>query len=153
MSTHPDESPVSFAPFFSWLLRESMLLRMLSRLVLAVDAREPDEEEEELPNALIGEVAALALPVMLPILILGTRVCIFCSRLRTFARISETICTPLFLAVLEAEEEAWMVGARAIGFRAIDKDGRVVERVMPETGDGRPVGLSGLNPARCNSKF
>jgi hypothetical protein len=47
---------------------------MLSRLVLAVDAREPDDDDEELPNALIGEVVAFALPVMLPILILGTRV-------------------------------------------------------------------------------
>jgi hypothetical protein len=75
MSTHPDESPLSLAPLLSLFLRESTLLRMLSRLVLAVDAREPPEDDdEELPNTLIGEVAALALPVMLPILILGTRV-------------------------------------------------------------------------------
>lgn len=74
MSTHPDESPVSLTPLFSLPFRESTLLRMLSRLVLAVDAREPDDDDEELPNALIGEVVAFALPVMLPILILGTRV-------------------------------------------------------------------------------
>jgi hypothetical protein len=33
-----------------------------------------------------------------PFLFRGTRVWIFCSRLRTLARISDTICTPLFLA-------------------------------------------------------
>lgn len=34
------------------------------------------------------------LPDMLPIRKRGTRVCNFCSRLRTLARISDTICTP-----------------------------------------------------------
>jgi hypothetical protein len=56
----------------------------------------------------------------------------------------------LFLAVLEVEEEAGMVGARVIGLRI---DETVVERVMPEIGDGKPEGLSRLKPARCDSKF
>jgi hypothetical protein len=47
---------------------------MLSRLVLAVVASEPDDEEEELPSALTGDTVAFARPVILPILSLGTRV-------------------------------------------------------------------------------
>lgn len=39
---------------------------------------------------------------MLPILSLGTRVWIRCSRFFTLARISETICTPLLLDVVVA---------------------------------------------------
>lgn len=78
ISTHPDESPLSLAPpflkSFSLLRRESTLRRILSRLVLAVDANEADDDEEELPNALTGDTAALARPVILAILSLGTRV-------------------------------------------------------------------------------
>ena len=41
-----------------------------------------------------------------PIRSLGTRVCIFCSRILTRARISETICTPLLFAAVEGTPPA-----------------------------------------------
>jgi len=72
-STQPDVSPRWF-PFGSLLCRESILRRMLSRLVFAVVGNEADEEEEELPKALGGDTAGLARPVILPILNRGTRV-------------------------------------------------------------------------------
>ena len=40
--------------------------------------------------------------LMLPILSLGTRVWMRCSKFLTLARISETICTPLLLDVVVA---------------------------------------------------
>jgi len=50
-------------------------------------------------RALLTDLITFAcLLVSSPFLFRGTRVWIFCSRLRTLARISDTICTPLFLA-------------------------------------------------------
>lgn len=48
---------------------------------------------------MIGGAAVL---LILPILSLGTRVWMRCSRFLTFALISETICTPLLLDVVVA---------------------------------------------------
>jgi hypothetical protein len=78
IKTQPEVSPKSLALSFiaslSLLRRESTLRRMLSRLVFAVVANEPDDDDDELPRALTGDTAALGRPVMLPILSLGTRV-------------------------------------------------------------------------------
>lgn len=77
-STQPDVSPFSLAlslfGSFSLLRRESTLRRMLSRLVFAVVASEPEDEDDELPSALTGDTAGFARPVMLPIRSRGTRV-------------------------------------------------------------------------------
>lgn len=96
MRTHPEESLLeSFlgivACSLSLLRRESILLLLikLSRLVLAVDGF--DVVDDELPATLVMDPLILGRPVMLPIRSLGTRVWIFCSKLRTRARISETI--------------------------------------------------------------
>lgn len=96
MRTHPDESPISLFVFLSLplslLQRESILFLWDSQLVFAVEEFEAAEEAELIP--VVGVVKpepGLGLPVMLVILKRGTRVCIFCSKLRTLARISDTI--------------------------------------------------------------
>lgn len=56
------------------------------------------------------------LPLTLPIRRRGTRVWIFCSKFLTLARISDTICTPLFLdAVLATEDMVAVEGWRLVG--------------------------------------
>ena len=94
--TQPDESPISLLAFcslpLSLLRRESILFLWDSQLVFAVEELEATEEVELTP--VVGVVkpeSELGLPVMLAILKRGTRVCIFCSKLRTLARISDTI--------------------------------------------------------------
>lgn len=96
MSTQPDVSLLEsfleiFACSLSLLRRESMLRLFirLSKLVLAVDGF--DVVVDGLAATLVMDPLTLGRPVMLPIRNLGTRVCIFCSKLRTRARISETI--------------------------------------------------------------
>jgi hypothetical protein len=96
MRTHPEESPPSLFVLLSLplslLRRESILFLWESQLVFAVEEFEAVEEAELIP--VVGVVRpdpGLGLPVMLPNLIRGTRVCIFCSKLRTLARISDTI--------------------------------------------------------------
>lgn len=63
----------------------------------------------------IGGAVAL---LMLPILSLGTRVWMRCSKFLTLALISETICTPLLLEVVVAALVAELVLATEI-FRAL----------------------------------
>lgn len=97
--THPDESPGSLfvSSSLSPLRLESALrlLERLSQLVFAVEALLEDEDEDEGPELFItvDEASELVLgrPVILPIRNRGTRVWIFCSKLRTRARISDTI--------------------------------------------------------------
>jgi hypothetical protein len=78
------------------------------------------------PLVIVDAASAFALgrPVMLPMRNRGTRVWIFCSRFRTRARISETICTPLFFEVVLDVELVLMVdGLRAAGGRLIGERG------------------------------
>jgi hypothetical protein len=98
MRTHPEESPIPLPLFIlfslslSLLRRESMLFLWDSKLVFAVEEFDAAEEAELIP--VVGVVKpepGLGLPVMLGILKRGTLVCIFCSKLRTLARISDTI--------------------------------------------------------------
>jgi hypothetical protein len=81
--------------------------------------------------------------LVLPIRSRGTRVWIFCSKFLTFARISDTICTPRLLdvvvvavpllTVVEAVEEPIACEAERLaivlgGMReGVDNDGRVVD--------------------------
>lgn len=53
-------------------------------------------------------------PDILLIRILGTRVCNFCSRLRTRARISDTICTPLLRPAIALAELVLVVRASEV---------------------------------------
>lgn len=108
--THPEVSALSLLEFLSeplsLLRRESMLFRCDSKLVLVVEALEAGEEEEP---ALVMGVMGPTEGVKLERLILanrrrGTRVWIFCSRFLTRARISDTIWTPLFLAMDPVED-------------------------------------------------
>lgn len=135
MRTHPEESPLDSFAFLSdplSLLRLESALRLLARLSQLVFAVEPllddDDDDDTLAFAArvdIARVLALGLPVMLPIRNLGTRVWIFCSRLRTRARISETICTPLFLDVVLVVDivlfELLVGFGRATGVRGLDE--------------------------------
>lgn len=100
MRTHPDESPTPLPLFtlfslsLSLLRRESTLFLWDSKLVLAVDEFDAAEEAELIP--VVGVVKPepkpeLGLAVILGNLKRGTLVCIFCSKLRTLARISDTI--------------------------------------------------------------
>ena len=94
MRTHPDESPVLlFISFWLSLLssRESTLFLWDSQLVFAVEEFDAAEEAELIPVGVVKPETELGLPVILGILRRGTRVCIFCSKLRTLARISDTI--------------------------------------------------------------
>lgn len=99
-------------------------------------------------NACTAVAFAFDLPFMLPIRIRGTRVCIFCSKIFTRARISVTICTPLLLEAvadvveeLMVEEEMFRVTMGAIlgrgagvrgGIRDGERVGNVVERAIPD---------------------
>ncbi len=125
MRTQPEESPLflSLSLSLSWLRLDSELLRDngFSQLDLAImdllNVGEGIEEEEV--GVSIGRGA------LLPMRRRGTRVCIFCSRVLTLARISVTICTPLLLeAVLVVE---------------LATDGLRV------TGDGRFCGVLGVD--------
>lgn len=125
MRTHPAES--RFLDFslsgslslllrfgFSALRRVDVRLSQLERTEGLVDAVDP------LVMVDAARAFAFGRPVMLPIRSRGTRVWIFCSRFRTRARISDTICTPLFFeveAVLEVELVLNADGLRAVGGR------------------------------------
>lgn len=76
--------------------------------------------------------ARLAVPVRLPIRSLGTRVWIRCSRFLTRARMSETICTPLFLEVVP------------LVLLDVD-DVLVMEGFRPLTGGRREAGVGRLD--------
>jgi hypothetical protein len=79
-----------------------------------------DAAEEAELISVVGVVkpeTELGLPVILGILRRGTRVCIFCSKLRTLARISDTIWTPLFLAIDPVDEVLMVDGLRTTGGR------------------------------------
>jgi hypothetical protein len=96
MRTHPDELPAPLPLFtlfslsLSLLRRESTLFLWDSQLVFAVEEFDVTEEAELIP--VVGVVKPEpGLPVILGILKRGTLVCIFCSKLRTLARISDTI--------------------------------------------------------------
>lgn len=144
MRTHPDESPVLlFVSFWlSLLSRESTLFLWDSQLVFAVEEFDAAEEAELIPVVgVLKPETELGLPVILGILRRGTRVCIFCSRLRTLARISETIWTPLFLAIDPVDEVLMVDGLRTtVGRtspRGLDADGlagvgRVFDRMTLE---------------------
>ena len=99
-------------------------------------------------------------PALLPNRNRGTRVCIFCSRFLTRARISETIWTPLLLDAIigmavtfvDALELAVTMVGRETGakvrgeLRDAARVGRVLERVIDE-GDG-VIGLLTWKPTR-----
>lgn len=105
MRTHPDESPPDTR---FRLLSESKLGRRSfgcdersSLLTDRVDDVEGEGETETDEGPAFGGGGgggiAMVRLVVLPIRSLGTRVCIFCSRTLTRARISDTIWTPLLL--------------------------------------------------------
>ena len=141
MRTHPDESPILLFVFF-WLSllssRESTLFLWDSQLVFAVEEFDATEEAELIPVVGVEKPETeLGLPVILGILRRGTRVCIFCSKLRTLARISETIWTPLFLAIDPADEVLMVDGLRTTGGRTsprgLSADGlAVLDRMVLE---------------------
>ena len=112
--THPDESPILLFVLF-WLSlssRDSTLFLWDSQLVFAVEELDAAEEAELIPVGVVKPETELGLPVILGILRRGTRVCIFCSKLRTLARISDTIWTPLFLAIDPVDEVLMVDGLR-----------------------------------------
>ena len=134
MRTHPDESPILLFVFF-WLSllssRESTLFLWDSQLVFAVEEFDAAEDAELIPVVgVLKPETELGLPVMLGILRRGTRVCIFCSKLRTLARISDTIWTPLFLAIDPVDEVLMVDGLRItvgrMSPRGLGADGLVV---------------------------
>jgi hypothetical protein len=124
MRTHPAESRFLLLSDSLSLLRFglSTFRRVdvkLSQLARTEGLLEVDPVD---PLVMVDAASAFAFgrPVMLPIRSRGTRVWIFCSRFRTRARISETICTPLFFevdAVLEVEFVLIADGLRAVGGR------------------------------------
>ena len=67
-------------------------------------------------------------PEILPMRILGTRVCSFCSRLRTRARISDTICTPLLLAAMPFAELVLIVRVLPVKRGVAFERGEVIGR-------------------------
>ena len=144
MRTHPDESPIPFFVVF-WLSlssRESTLFLWDSQLVFAVEEFDAAEEAELIPVGVVKPETELGLPVILGILRRGTRVCIFCSKLRTLARISDTIWTPLFLAIDPVVDEVLMVDGlrttdgrtspRGLGADGLASAGRVPDRMILE---------------------
>ena len=145
MRTHPDESPtLLFASLWLSLLssRESTLFLCDSQLVFAVEEFDAAEEAELIPVVgVVNPETELGLPVILGILKRGTRVCIFCSKLRTLARISDTIWTPLFLAIDPVDEVLIVDGLRTtvgrtsprgLGADGLACVGRVLDRKMLE---------------------
>jgi hypothetical protein len=110
-----------------------------------VEEFDATEEAELIP--VVGVVkpeTELGLPVILGILRRGTRVCIFCSKLRTLARISDTIWTPLFLAIDPVDEVLMVDGLRTtvgtvdrtsprgLGADGLACVGRVLDRMILE---------------------
>ena len=144
MRTHPDESPIALFVFF-WLSlssRESTLFLWDSQLVFAVEEFEAAEEAELIPVVGVANPETeLGLPVILGILRRGTRVCIFCSKLRTLARISDTIWTPLFLAIDPVDDAVLVDGLRTtdgrtsprgLGADGLVNVGRALDRMALE---------------------
>jgi hypothetical protein len=101
----------------SLLRRDSTLFLWDSQLVLAVEAFDVMDDDELMGVFVPLFEETLCRPVRLAIRRRGTRVWIFCSRLRTLARISDTICTPLFLAKDPVDEVLRMEGVRVTGGR------------------------------------
>ena len=183
MSTQPDVSAFPGVRLFS--ASKSTLCRRDLGWDFGIVAKRSswlvDRDEEAVDGAgeaelLVGTggggiaLAAVRL-VTLPIRSLGTRVWIFCSRILTRARISDTIWTPLLLdaveltpvvvlAVLAARAEAVRVEmGRETGVRGgcsreglAESPGCVAERAreaMPLLGVETP--FRDGNPARCNA--
>lgn len=90
ISTQPEEFPAGVRGFSSL----SVLRRESGNLMCA----DPKLVGFEFEEGIVGGLGRLVLPIRSR----GTRVWIFCSRFLTFARISETICTPRFLEVVVA---------------------------------------------------
>jgi hypothetical protein len=86
ISTHPDESLTPLVPFF---FSFDLFEEILSKLDLGLTT-------SSIGLGMVGDLMKLGRPLVLPMRSLGTRVCSFCSRFLTRARISDTICTPLF---------------------------------------------------------
>jgi hypothetical protein len=120
IKTQPAVSSL-FASFLSeplsLLRRDSPLFLWDSQLVLAVEAFEVTDDEELMGVIVPLVEMILCRPVRLAIRIRGTRVWIFCSRLRTLARISDTIWTPLFLAKDPEDEVLRIEEVRVAGGR------------------------------------
>lgn len=176
ISTHPDLSPAG-------VLVTSLslsILCLLSMLVLfglkVLDFSGEEDRIEDFELDAVGDVAPegsgldcvpevvcarVAVALILPIRIRGTRVWIFCSNTLTRARISETICTPLLrvaatvLVMLELDTLRVVSGGTAEGVRSgarvgVEEAGVVEERA---SGDGIPEVLiasaeRGWKPAR-----
>lgn len=165
ISTQPEESADSLAAFsvapltFLW---DSALRRAASGFS-QLDLPTIDFANGLDPlTGVVSELEMGLLLAVLPIRSRGTRVWIFCSRLRTRARISDTICTPLFLDVVLVVEVVLMEeGLRAAGGRGVVVglvavlgevyiEGSVLERGMPCADGGVDTDLVGCTRARCN---
>lgn len=151
------------SPFLLIALSESLSLLFLesiflcdSQLVLAVEVFDLTEEDELMGVAVLLLWEGVTCRVMLAIRSRGTRVWIFCSRFLTLALISDTICTPLFLA--EAEDDVVAVDVvltgttgrgklRGLGIaEGEERPGSVVERIKLVLVFR---GMSGLAFSRC----
>lgn len=120
INTQPAASslPLDFlSGSLSLLRRDSTLFLWDSQLVFAVETLDVTEDEELIGVAVPMLEVTLWRPVRLAIRRRGTRVWIFCSRLRTLARISDTICTPLFLAREPEDDVVKVVAVREAGGR------------------------------------
>lgn len=89
------ESPAGF-------LRSGDPADLLATIVLSRSSEQPAEEPEILDIVSVCVIDGAVALLKLPILNLGTRVWIRCSKFLTLALISETICTPLLLEVVVA---------------------------------------------------
>lgn len=125
MRTQPEDSLFLLLSVSLSLLRfgASTLRRVDVRLSQLARTEVLFDEDPVDPLVMVEAASAFALgrPVILPMRNRGTRVWIFCSKFRTRARISETICTPLFFDVVLDVEFVLIVlivnGLRAAGGR------------------------------------
>ena len=138
----------------------------LSQLVIAVDTLldvYEDEEGDRTGMASVGVVKELKMfvrLVMLPMRRRGTRVCIFCSRFLTLARISDTICTPLFFDAVLLDDaalgtRALRVTVRDVGVLGIALESYkevAVDRAKAALGDAIILGLIGKRMVACSSR-
>lgn len=99
IKTHPEES--FCLGFSSWDRLTDSELRRAKILLLSSEGVEDFARPGRVTGGETVEAARLLRVVTLPRRNRGTRVWIFCSRTLTLARISDTICTPLFFDVNE----------------------------------------------------
>lgn len=166
INTQPDVSPVDLClsallePFF-FSFSKSSLRRLRDPFEFSGVVKVDDPKIPE------GVLLVLR-PDMLPKRSRGTRVCIRCSKFRTRARISETICTPLLFEVVPtwtataefmlSEEDSAVVrcesGGREvpIGVRGGRRDGENVGRVLERANEVGVELLEGVELIRGDWK-